>query len=167
MRYVYKYSEDQKFIAGGDIKKHLKNCDGFILFAATLGAEIDFKIRELEIMDIAEAYNYDVWASAELEKQKSNAELLIKQKFPAKFLTPAFSPGYGDYPIEINYEICAFLQTQKTIGVSVTEDFLLIPRKSITGVIGAANSPVTGRLATCATCALREKCGYGKENLCL
>jgi hypothetical protein len=69
------------------------------------------------------------------------------------------------------------LQTQKTIGVSVTEDFLLIPRKSVTGVIGTSETPVEGKFATCETCALREKCGrenrenenraFGKENLCL
>jgi 5-methyltetrahydrofolate--homocysteine methyltransferase len=166
MRYVYKYSEDQKFVIGSDIKKHLENCGGFILFAATLGAEIDLKIRGLEALDISKAYDYDVWASGKLERQKSAAELEIKKKFPKKFLTRAFSPGYGDYPIELNCDICDFLQTQKTIGVSATENFLLVPRKSITAVIGVSDSPAQGKFAACATCVIREKCGYGKEKLC-
>ena len=38
-----------------------------------------------------------------------------------------------------------------------------VPRKSVTALIGISDHPVTGRLATCGECVLREKCTLRKE----
>ena len=49
------------------------------------------------------------------------------------------------------------------IGLCLTPDCLLTPRKSVTAILGTADHPVTGTKAGCATCALRTKCAYRKK----
>lgn len=39
----------------------------------------------------------------------------------------------------------------------------MIPRKSITAVLGISDHPVKGKLATCNECVLRDKCELRKE----
>ena len=46
-----------------------------------------------------------------------------------------FSPGYGDWPIQQQPEILE-LAKGSVIGVSLTESLMLMPRKSITAIIG-------------------------------
>jgi hypothetical protein len=38
----------------------------------------------------------------------------------------------------------------------------MIPRKSITAIIGISDKPVSGYLAVCSECALRDKCELRK-----
>lgn len=79
------------------------------------------------------------------------------------YMTSRFSPGYGDYPLTEQSRIVGYLDAQRQIGLHVTADSLMIPGKSITALIGIADHPVTGRLATCNECVLKEKCTLRKE----
>jgi len=79
------------------------------------------------------------------------------------FTTPRFSPGYGDWPITEQSRIIRLLDGQRQIGLNVTKDSLMVPRKSITAVIGISDHPVKGCLATCDECVLRDKCLLKKE----
>ena len=99
------------------------------------------------------------------------ASVLIEQladEFQAEinvgpFTTPRFSPGYGDWSITEQARIIRLLDGQRQIGLNVTKDSLMIPRKSITAVIGIADHPVKGCLATCTECVLKDKCELRKE----
>lgn len=82
---------------------------------------------------------------------------------PLMYMTSRFSPGYGDYPLTEQSRIIGYLDAQRQIGLHVTSDSLMIPGKSITALIGIADHPVTGRLATCNECVLKEKCTLRKE----
>ena len=46
-----------------------------------------------------------------------------------------FSPGYGNWPLEIQPELGKIIKTEQ-IGLQVTENYLLFPRKSVTAIIG-------------------------------
>ena len=60
--------------------------------------------------------------------------------------------------------VSAFLTFEMCIRDS-TDTCILVPRKSVTAVCGIADHPVTGTLAGCATCALRETCKRRKEGI--
>ncbi|MBP2663057.1 MAG: hypothetical protein H6Q71_1005 [Firmicutes bacterium] len=45
------------------------------------------------------------------------------------------SPGYGDWPIEIQFEVLE-LAAGASIGLSVTDTKMLVPRKSVTAIVG-------------------------------
>ena len=51
------------------------------------------------------------------------------------------------------------------IGLCLTPDCLLTPRKSVTAILGTADHPVTGAPAGCATCHLRDNCSFRQKGI--
>ena len=142
------------------IKKHLEGCNKAVLMAVTLGVGVDQLLRKIQVTDMALAVIIDSGASVLIEQLADDFEKVIEA---GPFMTPRFSPGYGDWPITEQARIVRLLDGQRQIGLNVTKDSLMIPRKSITAVIGIADHPVKGCLATCDECVLRDKCLLKKE----
>ena len=152
-------------LQGGDIARHLEDCDTCVLLACTLGAGVDAAQRAANAADMAYAVVLDALASVLAEQIADAAENTLREQAQAEglFLTGRFSPGYGDYPIELQNELLRLVDAPRKIGLCATPTHLLTPRKSITAVLGLAGHPVTGKRAGCAHCALRERCAYRKE----
>lgn len=55
---------------------------------------------------------------------------------PAPCVARKLSVGYGDWPLEEQREIFAILDPKKNIGVDLNEACLMIPEKSVSGLIG-------------------------------
>ena len=93
------------------------------------------------------------------------AETALRQQAAAEgtYLTGRFSPGYGDWPITVQPLLASALDTQRRIGLCVTQTDLLLPRKSVTALLGISDHPVMGQLAGCGHCALRGRCDYRKR----
>ncbi len=150
------------------IKKHLEGCNRAVLMAVTLGVGVDQLLRKTQVTDMALAVIIDSGASVLIEQLADDFQEEIVKKPDASdqndtFTTPRFSPGYGDWPITEQARIVRLLDGQRQIGLNVTKDSLMVPRKSITAVIGIADHPVKGCLATCDECVLRDKCLLKKE----
>lgn len=156
------YILNRKF-GGEDIKKHLENCEGCILFALTLGIGADSLLRTLASGDMSQAVVCDTLASVLTEQLCDEAQKQIEKEYPNSFLTQRYSPGYGDLPLEANGDIVKMLDTQKRIGVASTESFLLLPRKSVTALIGVSDTEVKGHLAGCENCRMYDKCTFRKD----
>ena len=86
-----------------------------------------------------------------------------KEQVMQTHFTGRYSPGYGDFPIEMQKTLLQSVDGPKTIGLTVNESSILIPRKSITAVIGTADHPVTGYLATCDECSIKYNCRLRAE----
>ncbi len=164
---VYKIMERNDVKTKGfSIEKHLEGCHKVIVMAATLGIGVDNLLRKTQVTDMAMAVVIDSGASVLIEQVCDDFEQQIRQDMlPAHmmYMTSRFSPGYGDYPLTEQSRIIGYLDAQRQIGLHVTSDSLMIPGKSITALIGIADHPVTGRLATCNECVLKEKCTLRKE----
>ena len=130
-----------------------------IVFAATLGSTADRLIRTAEITNMAYALILDALASAMIEECCDNAEKELHEKIPG-FFTWRFSPGYGDYPLDVQSEIIRLLNADKRIGLTVTSSDILIPRKSVTALIGVSDTEQDKGKRGCATCKLRETCSF-------
>ena len=156
-------SEALPVLKGEDIIGHIKDCNRVILFAATLGVAADSLIRRAEISDMAYAVILDSMASALIEEYCDSCETEMKKSVEGHFTT-RFSPGYGDYPISEQEAFIAFLNANKLIGLTATESHILIPRKSVTAVIGVSDKPIEKRKRSCESCNLRETCKMRKEN---
>ena len=112
-------------------------------------------------------------ARRELEEQDgapARRELKEQDGAPAEsgsakklWMTSRFSPGYGDFPLDYQRELLALTDAPRKIGLMVTSGSIMVPRKSITALIGIADHPVTGRLASCDECLLRSDCPFLKE----
>ena len=164
-KYLYKIIDlpNDELLVGGDIKKHLEGCSKAALICATLGAEADKLIRVAQISDMASAVVLDSMASAAIEQVCRQVDALIAGLFPQSFLTFRFSPGYGDYPIELQKTFLRILDAPRKIGLSASESCLLIPAKSVTAIAGISDKPIEKKRRGCAVCNLRETCRYRKN----
>lgn len=149
-------------LKGRAIRKHLAGCTEAVLLGITLGAGVDRLIRGSQIRDMAQAFVLDCGASVLAEQVCDLFERQIRRETPM-YLTGRYSPGYGDYPLECQDELIRLLDGPRKIGLTVSGSHLLIPGKSITAVMGGADHPVSGYLASCEECTLRDTCVLRKE----
>lgn len=152
-------------LAGEDIRRHLDGCDRAVLLAVTLGRAVDELLLRAEVRDMARALVWDSCASAAVENVCDNFETDLRAHFRAQgvCLTGRFSPGYGDLPLSLQPAFCAALDAERRIGLTVSRSGLLLPRKSVTAVLGLAATPKTGYRAGCAHCLLYDTCQRRKE----
>lgn len=164
-KYLYSVAQlpDEALTAGDDIKNHLSNCTRAVIMCATLGSEVDRLLRVTQVRDMARAVVLDSLASVAAEQICNKVDALIAARYPGYHMTYRFSPGYGDYPIELQREFLRRLDAPRKIGLSANESFLLIPSKSVTAIAGLSLSPVDAKKRGCATCNLRKTCQYRKN----
>lgn len=142
--------------------KMLAQCHRAALLACTLGARFDLALTAMQARDMARAVILDACGSALVEQGCDEAEKELSARFPGRYLTDRFSPGYGDLPLELQRDICAALDTPRRLGLHVTESLLLNPVKSVTAVIGLSDRPQMARIRGCAYCQMRERCALRK-----
>lgn len=155
-------------LQGADIAAHLEECSACILLALTLGSGVEQLIRAAEAGDMAGAVLLDACASALTEQYADLAEATLRNGAAqaGEYLTGRFSPGYGDLPLETQRPLLALLNADRAIGLSAAPSGILLPRKSVTAIMGVCWHPVSGRLASCENCALREACAARQQRLC-
>jgi len=153
---------DDLNMIGVSINKHLENCHSAAVMAVTLGAGVDMLLRRVQVTDMAMAVAVDTGASVLVEQYCNAYEKMICAEISG-YTTPRFSPGYGDYPVTEQSYVVKLLEAPKRIGLNVTSSSLMVPRKSVTAIIGVADIPVTGKLATCDECVIKDKCNLRKE----
>ncbi len=149
--------------AGEDIRSHLAGCGQVILLAATLGAEVDALLRRTQVEDMALAVTLDACAGAAIENVCDNLCADLDEAFAPKYLTDRFSPGYGDMPLAQQEELCRVLDVTRRIGASLTPGGLMTPQKTVTALVGVAETPRPKRTGGCAGCARFESCLIRKE----
>lgn len=129
-------------IQSKDLYKNLFGCETVVLFAATLGAEVDLQIRKYELVDLARAVVFQACAAAYLEEYIDELQVVIMKKIEIdkSYVRPRFSPGYGDFSILHQKDILRILDASKMIGLTMTDGYMLTPTKSVTAVIGVGNT---------------------------
>ena len=151
-------------LKGTAIQKHLDGCHQMAVMAVTLGAAVDQLIRASQIRNMADAVILDCGASVLVEQVCDAFEEQIKQENGCgRFMTGRFSPGYGDLPIETQDQLIKVIDGPRKIGLTVNQNHIMIPRKSVTAILGIADHPVKGYLATCDECMRKDICVLRKE----
>jgi 5-methyltetrahydrofolate--homocysteine methyltransferase len=161
--YIEKDLPCEEITRGNDIVNHLDGCEKAILMCATLGAEIDKLIRISQISDMAKAVVLDSFSSVAIEQVCSKVDELLAEKYDGMNMTFRFSPGYGDYPIELQKDFLRILDAPRKIGLTTNENYLLMPTKSVTAVLGLSKSPIERKKRGCAICNMRGKCQFRRN----
>ena len=145
---------------GHDVNKMLADCDEAVLLAVTLGAQSERLLLRRQASEGAQALIMDAVLSAAVEAVCDEQQALLAKEaaLQGQYLTDRFSPGYGDMPLHQTRDICAVLQTQRSIGLTVSHSGIMIPRKSVTAIIGLSRKPQTHRPSPCAVCNMRDRC---------
>lgn len=150
---------------GGDMNALLHGCDQAALFAATLGAGSERLLLRCQAVDPAQALVLDAALTACIEWVCDAAQGKFEQELreQERYATERFSPGYGDMPIWQTREICQVLSADRSIGLTVSASGLMIPRKSVTAIIGVSRSPQLKQKSRCARCAMRSACALRRN----
>lgn len=177
LRYCYKVFDIEKtedfiniidtglVLKGKSIYNHLEDCSKAVLMACTLSDKVDRLISRLNIIDMSSSLITDSMASALIEQFCNEVEYKIKKDLDIKNMTWRFSPGYGDFPIDIQKNFIKTINADKQIGLTVTDSNILIPRKSVTAVIGISENPLPQKKRGCAICNMNKTCQYRKRGL--
>ena len=113
------------------LRKHLEGCNRIILFAATVGIEIDRLIARYASLSPTKSLLFQAIGAERIEA--------LCDLFNSEYSGSRFSPGYGDLPIEMQKDIFAALDCPRRIGLSLNESMLMSPSKSVTAIIGVSN----------------------------
>lgn len=163
--YVEKNLPCPQIMGGKDIESHLNGCEKAIVMCATVGSEVDKLIRISQISDMARAVVMDSLASVAVEQVCNAFDKIIAEKYSDYNMTFRFSPGYGDYPIELQKIILQMLDAPKKIGLCTNDNFLLTPTKSVTAVLGLSKNPIERKKRGCAICNMRDTCKFRRKGL--
>lgn len=147
---------------GNDIEAHLEGCPRAVLMCVTLSAEVDRVIRSYEACGMERALIADALASAAVEQVCELAEKLIQKEVGYYNYTWRFSPGYGDFPLDIQRDFLKVTDAAKRIGLNATDTHILIPRKSVTAVMGISENEIPQKRRGCICCNMRDRCEFRK-----
>lgn len=120
------------------LAEHLSGCESVIVLAATLGIGIDRLIAKHSRLSQSRALILQGLATERIE---ALLDLFCEEQKHEKILhgmalTPRFSAGYEDLPLEFQREIFGALDCKRSIGLTLNESLLMSPTKSVTAIIG-------------------------------
>lgn len=143
------------------LERNLKDCERILLFAATLGSQVDVLLHRYGRIQMSKAVVMQAASVAMLETFCDEQNQKLKEEYEAQgwYLRPRFSPGYGDFPLECQKQIAPALELQKRIGVTLTDSLLMAPSKSVTAVIGVSRLSRNCTVKGCEVCGKRD-CAY-------
>lgn len=161
------HTEDGRLVIGQmeiqskSLSRNLKGCRQVVLFGATLGAGVDRLMRRISLTDMARAVVLQSCAAAMLEEYCDECQKKIAAELEEEYLylRPRFSPGYGDFDICYQEPIVRMLNCAKTIGLTLTDSFMMTPTKSVTAVIGISTQKERCPISGCEVCTKKD-CEY-------
>ncbi len=136
-------------LTGGNIADHLAGAEQVAVLAVTIGKALEEEVSRLfAVGEYTAGLLLDAAGSAAVEQAADAANAIVTVHAARRgFSTRSrFSPGYGDWPLTDQPALVALANGER-IGLSVTESCLLVPRKSVTAIIGlaaAGNKAATG-----------------------
>lgn len=68
------------------------------------------------------------------------------------YLTPPFSPGYGDWSLSEQEAVLRRLDAHRRIGLTLTSGGMLVPEKSITAIVGLSDRKEEACVHHCMRC---------------
>ena len=116
----------------------MEGCEGLYLTAVTLGSALDQKVAELSASSdvtrafLLNAYGAEAAEALMIELDQHIKNLAREQGFET---TKRYSPGYGDWDISAQKDLLGLIKAEQ-IGIQLTEQYLMIPEKSVSAIIG-------------------------------
>lgn len=131
---------DRLTAASRDLAHHLRHCREGYLYAVTLGGETDRLLRRWTAQSMAKAAVGQAVCAVWLDQLCAQLCQELQASLGAgEYLTPPFSPGYGDWDLTAQGQVLAFLEAPKRMGLTLTAAGMLVPEKSITAVVGISD----------------------------
>ncbi len=140
------------------LARNLEDCEETIVFAATVGVEMDRLIQRYGKISPAKALMFQAIGTERIEAL-CDTFCTEREKETGKILKARFSAGYGDLPLEVQRNVFSLLNPQKHIGLTLNESLLMSPTKSVTAFAGIRNEKVRETYHKCDLCT-KQDCTY-------
>lgn len=131
------------------LAKNLSGCGSVVIFAATVGMELDRLIYRYSRLSPSRALMMQAIGAERIE---ALCGTFCDEIGRGRHLKPRFSPGYGDLSLDVQKDIAAILDCSKNIGISLNESMLMSPSKSVTAFVG-----ITDKITDTKKCDLCDK----------
>ena len=144
------------------LRRSLENCKEAFLMAATLGAEADLLISRYCRLAMNQGVIAEAAATAVIEAGCDFCCEQLEQELAEEGyrLHRRFSPGYGDFSLDCQKYMIDALDCPRKIGLSLTDQCMLVPTKSVTAVMGISSlSCAEDEDGACENC-LKKDCTY-------
>jgi cobalamin-dependent methionine synthase I len=136
---------DGRLVIGGrlatasrSLAARLEGCGRAVLFAATIGPALEEWVRRLgDDGEMTRALLADAVGSSAAIALGVSLESVVTGEFQGLGLEPTkrYAPGYGDWELESQEPLMTLVDAPR-IGITLSPDCLMLPAKSISGVIG-------------------------------
>lgn len=144
-------------IKSRNLRRSLDGCGRAIIFAATAGVQPDRMIERYRLLSPARAAVLDAVGSAAVEAWCNQLCEQWRAEFDSAglLLRPRFSPGYGDFPIDVQSRLLALLDAPRHAGISLTDASMMLPSKSVSALVGLGVQGCTSAGQDCERCNMR------------
>lgn len=140
----------------------LSGCEKVAVFALTIGSTLEKCSAKLaELGTVLKASVLDAIGSALAEKLADEVQSRIEVKAATLGLAISrrFSPGYCDWPVSQQKMVFKALG-KRTAGIRLTSSCLMLPRKSVSGLIGLGPFGLTDKYVPCRSCIKNKVCPW-------
>lgn len=146
------------FDIGRIITSQLKGAERFAFFVATAGVEFgQFQDRQMQNGDMVKVFIADAVGSVLAEKTADRMEEALEELLaPYGWKhTNRFSPGYCGWHVSEQHSLFSIFPVENPCGVRLTDSALMLPIKSVSGIIGLGPS-VRKLDYTCGLCDYKQ-----------
>lgn len=133
---------DTVFTPGRILLSQLNGAQKVAIFVCTIGSSMEETAARLfREGDPVNGHFYDTVASVAVEKTATALHEVIELRMRSLGMrvTNRFSPGYCGWPLADQQQLFRFFP-DSFCGITLTESSLMVPKKSISGIIGAGAS---------------------------
>lgn len=141
-------------VTSRSLGKQLANCSRVVLFAATVGLELDRLIQRYSRLQPVKGLMLQAIGAERVEAlcDAFNEDIKRQAAEAGEYTRPRFSPGYGDVPLTLQTEIFRVLDCSRKIGLSLNASLLMTPSKSVTAIIGVGCDTPQPDKEKCSAC---------------
>jgi hypothetical protein len=146
---------------GTAIVSALADADTVLCGLATIGPAIEAAVAQIMLNDVSLGLAVDGLANAALDQVQIETCRRIEEHAAAtdRHASIIYSPGMVGWDVLESQPQVFELAPATEIGVTMNDNLLLMPLKSISFVIGLSSHPF-GQTTMCAVCSLQQTCRY-------
>jgi len=149
-------------LSSESLATYIKGASHLYFFLVTIGGAIEDKATSwMSKSDHLRGYFLDRIGSLAVESLAENMEARLRKDCESKgqSISMRFSPGYCNWPIEEQFKLKKILDFAKA-DVSLTESCMMIPRKSISAVVGMGPKGVFSKTKSQCVICDKKDCDY-------
>jgi len=147
------------------IARLLENCNKVAVFVTTIGGYLEEMANQLaRDKFVLRAAVLDAIGSGAVEKLANTVQMMVGNEASTEglYMSQRFSPGYCDWNVEQQKMVFEAMNGD-SVGIELTQECLMLPRKSVSGIIGIGPSEVV-EYNPCRTCDKRDCVGRRKHS---